>query len=217
MFQARFRNRAEAGRLLGARLLQLQVDEPIVLALPRGGVVVAAEVAAVLGAQVDVFVARKIGHPARPELGLGAIAEGGDPAYDEPALRHYGLKPEDLAPVVAAERDELARRVAAYRGNRVLPPLASRSVVVVDDGIATGATARAALQALREQRPGRLVFAAPIGPAGADEELPEADDVIIMRTPRHFLAVGQWYDEFGQVTDEEVLRLLASRPDPRSR
>lgn len=213
MGKERFRDRVHAGRLLGERLLDLEPAKPVVLGLPRGGVVVAAEVAERLGVPVDVFVARKIGHPGHRELGVGAIAEGGDPTYDESALRHHGITPDELAPVVADERAELARRVAAYRPNRALPFLGGKTVVVVDDGIATGATARAALQALRRQDPARLVFAAPVGPHGAEKQLRDADDVVILRTPRWFAAVGQWYDDFGQVSDDEVLRLLRRRHD----
>lgn len=205
-----FRDRVDAGRLLGATLRELDLTDPLILGLPRGGVVIAAEVARVLDVRFDVFVARKIGHPYHPELGLGAVAEGGDPTYDDKALRHHALTPDDLAPVVEAERAELARRVAAYRGARALPPLSSRTVVLVDDGIATGGTARAALQALRSRDPDRLVFAVPVGPKRAPAQLEDyADDIVILCTPTFFGAVGQWYDEFAQVSDDEVLALLA--------
>lgn len=210
MSTQRFANREDAGRLLGSRLLGMALRDPIVLGLPRGGVVVAAQAAAALGVHADVFVARKIGHPAQRELGVGAIAEGGEPTYDEKALRRHGLSADDLAPVVAAERAELARRVAAYRTSRQLPALADRDVVLIDDGIATGATARAALRALRAHAPSRLVFAAPVGPLQTPELLvDDADDIVVLRTPLFFVAVGRWYDEFGQVGDDEVRRLLA--------
>lgn len=195
--------------MLGAHLRDLRLVQPIVLGLPRGGVVVASEVSAALGGTFDVLVARKIGHPAQRELGVGAIAEGGEPTYDEKALARYGLKVDDLAPAAEAEQAELARRVASYRGGRSLPPMGGRNIVLVDDGIATGVTARAALQALRAQEPARLVFAVPVGPEGSADQLPDADDVVILRSPRPFVAVGKWYDDFAQVSDDEVLRLLA--------
>lgn len=205
----RFRDRVEAGELLGAHLLQLGLPDPVVLGLPRGGVVVAAEVAKLLGVAADVFIVRKIGHPQQRELGLGAISEGGQPRYDEQALARYQVTVEDLAPVVAAERLELDRRISTYRGNRPLLPLAGRHVVLVDDGLATGVTARAAAQALAERRPARLVFAAPVGPDPSGGRLADhVDDVVILHTPRHFAAVGQAYDDFREVSDEVVLRLL---------
>jgi predicted phosphoribosyltransferase len=217
-----FDDRTQAGRLLGQRLCELGLGPAgersgppsaggLVLGLPRGGVVVAVAAAAELAAPVEVFVARKLGHPYQPELGLGAIAEGGQALWDEAALRHLRLSPVDLADVVAAEQRELSRRVAAYRGDRDLPRLAGRTVVLVDDGVATGGTARAALRALRGRAPAWLVFAAPVGPADAAERLSaEADDVVLLATPRPFSAVGRFYRAFGQVGDDEVVRLLSA-------
>ena len=217
MFEKRFRHRVEAGQLLGARLCEASLVEPVVLGLPRGGVVIAAEVAARLGVGFDVFVARKIGHPAQPELGLGAIAEGGKPTYDERSLRRYGMTREHLAEVAEAERKEVARRVTRYREGRPLPAMHGRHVVLVDDGVATGVSARAALQALRAHGPQRLVFAAPVGPQGAADHFADADDVVVLRTPSYFTSVGASYDEFAQLSDDEVLRLLATRRDRQSR
>ena len=151
----RFRDRTHAGRSLADLVARLPLDDPVVLALPRGGVPVADEIARRLNVGFDVYVARKIGAPYQPEYGVGAIAEDGEPVFASTAMRRLGLTPDDLAATVRAERAELARRVGLYRGNRELPELADRDVVLVDDRLATGVTARAALTALRERRPRR--------------------------------------------------------------
>jgi putative phosphoribosyl transferase len=213
-----FADRAEAGELLGRQLAGLGLDEPVVLGLPRGGVVVAAHAAAVLGVPADVFVARKIGLPRQPEYGVGAIAEGGEPEFDRQALRRLGLSAQDLAPVVATERAEVSRRVRLYRGDRADPPVKGRSVVLVDDGIATGVTARAALAALRARAPARLVLAAPVAAPGSLRDLEgAADDFAVLSAPSGFASVGRWYAAFPQVSDDEVTRLLATPPGRRSR
>ena len=181
----------------------------LVLALPRGGVPVAREVADTLAAPIDVLVTRKIGYPYQPELGVGAIAEGGEPVYDDEFLRRLGLSRADLGPVVARERAELDRRVRVYRGGRPPPDVAGRTVIVVDDGLATGVTARAALRSLRSRSAGRTVLAVPVAaPSSAAAMVREADSVVALALPEAFRAVGEWYGSFGQLTDADVLELL---------
>lgn len=210
-----FDDRRDAGRQLAERLTAYAGDDTVVLALPRGGVPVGAEVAAALGARLDVIVARKIGAPGRPELGVGAIAEGGEPILDLRTLGMLGLKATDLDATVAVERAELDRRVRDYRGGRPLPDVRGRTVIVVDDGLATGVTARAALQALRGMDPARLVLAVPVAaPQTARRILGEADEVVVVSTPERFTAVGQWYRDFAQTPDEDVLALLAAASEP---
>jgi putative phosphoribosyl transferase len=204
-----FRDRADAGRRLGARLADLGVAPgPVVLGLPRGGVTVAAEVAAALPGQLDVLVARKLAHPEQPELALGALAEGGSPVWDSAMLRSMGLRSDDLDEVVSAERRELARRVASYRGDRPAPDLYGRVVVLVDDGVATGATARAALRAVRDRGAARLLLAVPVAAPDSLATFTDADEVVTLLAPAHFVAVGRWYDDFAQLSDEDVRRAL---------
>ncbi|MFB4308998.1 phosphoribosyltransferase [Actinomadura sp. GTD37] len=210
-----YADRAEAGRVLAERLVPLGLEGAAVLALPRGGVPVGYEVARRLGSRLDVLVTRKIGFPPQPELGVGAIAEGGSPVFDGELLSRLGLRPEDLAATVAAERAELDRRVAAYRRGRALPEIAGRPVIVVDDGLATGGTARAALRALRERGPSRLVLAVPVGAAETVRALEaEADEAVVPAAPWAFRAVGQWYRDFGQLTDADVTAWLERAGHP---
>ncbi|WP_141583928.1 phosphoribosyltransferase [Actinomadura sp. WMMA1423] len=204
-----YTDRAEAGRVLALRLAAMGLDGAVVLALPRGGVPVGHEIARSLGAPLDVLVTRKIGYPPQPELGVGAIAEGGSPVFDTGLLARLGLSEEDLAPTVAAERAELDRRVAAYRGGRPLPRVTGRPVIVVDDGLATGGTARAAVRAVRERGPSRLVLAVPVGAAETVRSLEaEVDDLVVPAAPWDFRAVGQWYRDFEQLTDADVTAWL---------
>ncbi|MEU9884187.1 phosphoribosyltransferase family protein [Sphaerisporangium sp. NPDC051011] len=204
-----FADREQAGTLLAEILADAGLADPVILALPRGGVAVAGPIAERLQTPLEVLVTRKIGHPVQPELGLGAIAEGGDPVFDQEMLRRLEIDEDDLAPIVERERRELARRVTAYRGERPMPALAGRDVVVVDDGLATGGTARAALRAVRRSGPRRVVLAVPVGSSKTVTALrDEADEVVVLSTPPGFHAVGQWYLRFEQLTDADVLRLL---------
>ncbi|MFE2262393.1 phosphoribosyltransferase [Streptomyces griseosporeus] len=213
----RFRDREEAGRELGARLRLLrekdELPRPVVLALPRGGVTVALEVARALDAPLDVLVARKIGAPFQPELGVGALAGDGPPLYDRESLARLGLTEAELAPVVRRERAELKRRERLYRQGRPAADLSGRTAVVVDDGLATGVTARAALRAVRGGAPRRVVLAVPVSsPQAARLLSPEVDELVCLAQPSDFRAVGLWYDDFEQLSDDDVLRALRAAP-----
>jgi len=213
----RFRDRREAGRVL-AQELTAYAGRPdvVVLALPRGGVPVAYEVARALGAPLDVFLVRKLGVPGHEELAMGAVATGGVRVLNDQVVRALGIPPDVIDMVAAWERQELARRERLYRGDRPPPDVKGRTVILVDDGLATGATMRAALAALRQQQPARRVVAVPTAAAQTCDALrTEADDVVCATTPEPFDAVGFWYEDFSQTTDDEVRELLdrAARAD----
>jgi putative phosphoribosyl transferase len=204
----RFRDRTDAGRVLAARLVHLRETEPVVVGLPRGGVPVAAEVAEALEAQLDVVLVRKIGAPDREELAVGAVGEDGVTVRNDAVLRELGLTWDDLTDQIKREREEIRRRAAMLRpGPR--PDLRDRSVILVDDGIATGATVVAALRILRDLGAGHVVLAVPVAPPDSLRALaPLADEIVCPATPRRFAAVGQWYDDFTQVPDDQVRKLL---------
>ncbi|MFB6657569.1 MULTISPECIES: phosphoribosyltransferase family protein [Streptomyces] len=205
-----FTDRTDAGRRLAVALRHLGRRDPVVLGLPRGGVPVAYEVAQDLGAPLDVIVVRKLGVPYHPELGFGAIGEGGVRVISEEIVRRTGVGEKDLVAVERAEAAELVRRAHAYREGRPRLPLEGRAVVVVDDGVATGATARAACQVVRAQGAAYVVLAVPVASPDAAARLREdADEVVCLSAPALFSAVGEWYRDFSQTSDEEVVALLA--------
>jgi predicted phosphoribosyltransferase len=210
-----FADRTEAGRQLAAHIdgyLRPRDGSgrpPLVLALPRGGVPVAYEVARVIGGELDVVVSRKIGMPGHAEFGIGAVAEDGPPIFNQAVLRRTGLTERDLAGAVAAERAEIARRVSRYRGDRPLPDVTDRIVIVVDDGLATGVTAMAALRSLRQRQPAQLIFAAPVCAYDSAASLTSVAEVICVCRSRRLRAIGEWYDDFSQLTDEQVEAVLA--------
>jgi putative phosphoribosyl transferase len=210
MMAKRFRDRADAGRDLAAHLDEFAGrDDVIVLGLPRGGVPVAREVAAALGAPLDVFLVRKLGVPGHDELAMGAIASGGVRVVNRDVLEHARISPAQLEEAAAREARELERREVVYRGDRPPPAVAGKTAILVDDGLATGSTMRAAVEALKEQGAGRIVVAVPVAARQTCEELARhVDGIVCARTPDPFYAVGLWYDDFSQTTDDEVRELL---------
>jgi predicted phosphoribosyltransferase len=210
-----FRDRVDAGQQLGARLKEFagrefaQDEAVLVLALPRGGVPVGFEVAAALGAPLDVFVVRKLGAPGHEELAMGAIASGGVRVTNDEVLRAMRVTPMQMEETAAKELQELERREQEYRGDRAPLAVKGRTIVLVDDGLATGYTMRAAVAALRQMSPKRIVIAVPVAARSTCEELEsEADAVLCLYTPFEFVAVGQWYGNFAQTSDDEVRELL---------
>ncbi|MFI9270885.1 phosphoribosyltransferase [Kitasatospora sp. NPDC052896] len=206
-----FRDRTDAGRRLGVRVADWAADDPIVVGLPRGGVPVAAEVAKALGASLDILVVRKIGAPGQPELAMGAVGEGGIRLYNHDIIAALGVSSAELERLADATATEVAERTVRLRGS--LPPLdpAGRAVVLVDDGIATGATVRAAMAVLRRRQVGELLLAVPVTAPEALRVLgPLADDLVCLAAPPGFHAVGQFYEDFDQTSDEEVRSLLSA-------
>ena len=209
----RFADRLDAGRRLGEALARAGYDEAddlLVLALPRGGVPVAYEVARRLNAPLDVFLVRKLGVPGHEELAMGAIATGGVVVLNQHVVERAHIHPEEIERVSRDERAELARRERAYRGSDPPPPIENHTAILIDDGVATGASMRAAAEAARRLRPKKLVVAVPVAAPETCEQLrEEVDDVVCALTPEPFAAVGMWYEDFSQTTDEEVRELLA--------
>jgi len=212
----RYRDRRHAGLELARYLADVKGQDVVVLALPRGGVPVAFEVARALDAQLDVFVVRKLGLPGHPEFAMGAIASGGVRVLNDEVVRLYRIPEQAVEAIARDERHELERRERAFRSQR--PPLdvGGRTVVLIDDGLATGSTMKAAVEAVRSLRPARIIVAVPVGsPDTCREFAAIADDIICARAPEHFAAVGQWYDDFRQTTDEEVRELLQTAASER--
>lgn len=205
-----FTNRAEAGELLAARFTELaDRDDVIVLALPRGGVPVGYEVARSLRVPLDVFVVRKLGVPGHEELAMGAIASGEIRLLNHEVVDALGIPGELIEQVARREKAELERRERLYRGNRPPVSLTNKTVILIDDGLATGSTMRAAAAAIRRQEPAAIIVAVPVGaPSTCDEMRDVADDVVCLRTPEPFVAVGLWYRDFSETSDAEVRELL---------
>lgn len=205
----RFRDREDAGRQLAALLMDVAKERPLVLALPRGGVPVAFEVARGLDAQLDVWVVKKLGVPWQPEFGYGAVAEGGHTYVNRDIVERVGITPAELTEAIARKREEVAANVRRYRGELPRPGVRGRTVVLVDDGIATGGTMAACVEALRAEGATRLIIAAPVGsPQTLDALRPGVDRLVCPLAPDDLQAIGQWYDDFTQVPDAEVARLL---------
>ncbi len=206
-----FRDRTDAGAQLARKLLHYAGrNDVIVLGLPRGGVPVAYEVARELNAPLDVFLVRKLGLPGHEELAMGAIASGGVRVLNEEVVGEFGVSPQVIERVAARETAELERREVLYRRGRPAPEVAGRIAIVVDDGLATGSTMRAAVAALKPQKPARIVVAVPVAAPSTCHELGMiVDEIVCAETPERFFAVGAWYDDFRQTTDEEIRRLLA--------
>jgi putative phosphoribosyl transferase len=213
-------DRADAGRRLAARLEPYRLAVPVVLGIPRGGIPVGYEIARRLGCELDVLLVRKVGAPGDPEYGLGAVAEGGVVVVDERRTRLAGWSREDLEPTVRRELEEVTERAARYRGARPPPEVSGRTVIVVDDGVATGGTVETGIAVVRARKPRTIIVALGVAPSEALERLREAaDDVVVALVPRFLEAVGQWYRRFDPVDDREVVRLLESarswtRPNP---
>jgi len=207
----RFRDRSEAGRRLAERLAHLEGRECVVLALPRGGVPVGLEIARSLGAPLDVIVVRKLGTPGHAELAMGAVVDGQHPEVvtNPEVVEGLGIREDEIEAAARRQLEEIARRRRLYRGERARVDVEDKIAIVVDDGIATGASMKAALHGVRRWRPARLVLAVPVAPADSLESLrAEADEVVCLGTPDGFFAVGAYYDDFAQTTDDDVVALL---------
>jgi len=213
MLRSLFADRTDAGRRLGERLAEDVTGDAVVLGIPRGGVVVAAEVGRVLGAPIDVVVPRKVGAPFNPELGLGAVAPGVR-YLDERLIRDLGVPSSYVEREIEDQQREIERREALYRGGRPPVDVAGKTAIVVDDGVATGVTDTAALRSIRRRRPRRLVLAVPVCPPDSAGRLrDEADEVLCLLTPSLLYGVGQWYRDFSQVSDREVISALGGHSD----
>jgi putative phosphoribosyl transferase len=212
-----FRDREDAGRRLAERLAEYRDEDPVVLALPRGGVPVGYEVSRALNAPLDVFIARKLGAPGREEFGIGAVAQGGVRVFNERAVRALDISEEYIERTAQRETAEIERRLQLLRGDRPEPEVRGQTVILVDDGLATGVTALAAIRALHQRAPRRLILAAPVCAAQTTEALrSEVDDLVCLEAPSDLMAIGLWYQDFEQVSDEEVMELLEGAQSTRT-
>lgn len=213
-----FENRAAAGRAMSSRVADIVGDrDALVLGLPRGGVVVAYEIAERLGAELDVYLVRKLGTPQHPELAMGAVAQGGVKVLNQDVVRYHGISEEQIETTVRIESEEIDRRERLYRGSRPAEGIEGRVAVLVDDGLATGATMKAAIMAIRKQNPELLIAAIPVGAPKVCEDIEAiTDELVVLEKPSMFFAVGAWYEEFEQTTDEEVVHLLERNRKNRS-
>jgi len=207
---AQFRNRAEAGHLLAQKLIAYAYrPDVLVLGLPRGGVPVAFEVAKALQVRLDIWLVRKLGVPTQKELAMGAIATGGVRVLNQEVVNWLGISDEVIDKVAAQEQQELERRNQVYRGNRPAPDVRNRTIILVDDGLATGSTMHAAITSIRQQQPDRIIVAVPVAPPSVYKDFKhEADEIVCLQTPELFHAIGVWYVDFSQTTDQEVRDLL---------
>jgi len=206
-----FKDRKQAGKRLAEALLKFKAENPVILAIPRGGVPVAYEVAIALDAPLDIVVVRKLGAPGQPELGIGALVDGDHPqgVLNEEIMAELAVSQDYLDREVARQLKEIRRRQEAYRRGREAEKLEGRTVIVIDDGIATGGSMRAALRGVRRSHPKRLVMAVPVAPQETIDSLrPEVDDVVCLSTPEFFAAIGEFYENFSQTSDKEVTELL---------
>ena len=205
-----FQDRREAGKALASALMSYAGrSDVVVLALPRGGVPVAVEVAEALGVPLDLFLVRKLGAPRHRELAMGAIASGGVRVMNDDVVRWYGITPAEIEEIAVEEQRELERRESAYREGRPALPIEGRVIILIDDGLATGSSMRASVKAVRRRNPSRVVVAVPVGARETCDELSaHADEMVCVRSPEPFVAVGQWYGDFSQTTDQEVRDLL---------
>lgn len=211
-----FKDRADAGKQLAEKLLRYQhKDHTLILALPRGGVPVAFEIAKILHAPITVFLVRKLGVPGHEELAMGAIAEGNTYLLNQTLIDQLDIQPWQISLIVEKEKQELSRRLQRYRHGKELPSLKNKTIILVDDGIATGATFKAAIQGLKRLKPKKLIVATPVASKDSLEEIrPLVDEVVCLAVPEPFYGVGQWYEQFDQTTDEEVLHFLKAAPVP---
>ena len=205
-----FHDRTQVGKLLGARLLKMKIKNPVVLAIPRGGVPVAREVALALDAPLDLVITRKIGAPGNPEFAIGAVNQEGEMIVDEATVQGYGISAKYLKEESARQAHEIKERMRKYRGERTYPDLAGKSVIIVDDGIATGNTCLAAIQSVRKKNPLEVIVASGVAPPDTVERLSRfADRVVCLDTPEPFYAIGEFFEHFEQVEDEEVRSMLS--------